>query len=867
MKHPVRKINGAMAALLIVSGASATTQAGIFSRKKKQEANVAPLKGVQKDSAELVKRVADSRLVKKGMFDCYIDKDGKLLIQIPDSALNHTYLLSSRVSGISSTSDLVAGQMNITPLVIRFTKDDNSIFMHIVQDLYEVNPNDPIKKSYDRNVIDPVVKGFKIINKDGKSSLIDATSFFCGGEKLLSPIKDSDPIAKALSGRGGVEGSFYQDGSSITAVKSFPDNIMIESRLAFTTRKVQDPYTVIVSRSLLRLPDNPMKSRLQDNRVGFFHDRKRLYSSDRDDIKSYNIINRFRVEPKPEDMEKYLAGELVEPEKKIVFYVDPAFPDKWRKAVKEGIEYWNIAFEKAGFKNVVEARDYPTDNSGFDPDDVRFNCVRYSITPTANAMGPSYVDPRSGEIIGADVIWYHNVISLVHNWRFAQTAAVDPRVRNKVFADDVMHESLTYVTAHEIGHCLGLMHNMGASYAYTLENLRDPKFTQQYGTTPSIMDYARNNFVAQPGDLEKGVRLTPPPVGVYDIHAINWGYRLIPGKNLFEEKPVLDAWIAEKGNDPMYEFGAQQVLGLVDPTDQTEDLGNDHMKAGDMAISNLKIIMENLEDWCAEPGENYDSLRDTYLAMLQQYNRHVGHVYPYIGGVVYKEIRQGGEDAPVRSFIPKKDTKRAMDWLLTQVRTCDWMEPAHLTGKFEDLPKWRDKMTRNIVGCVFSPLNLNRIKQGGEIDSKQYYTINEFLDDAFKGIFKSALAGGKLSDIDRNMQSLAIETMIKGSGLEPVAKKNSKSLTDEFEEMMAQGEAPSIPCSHTACLDDDHARSFFRIVLGDPALPSAELQPLMTSRLKKALSIMKKGMAAASDESTRDFYDYQIRRINSVLNQ
>ena len=849
-----------------------SAEARLFGKKKAPKKE-AVLTGAAKDSADLAKKFAGAQRF-DGMFDCRLDKEGNLFFIIPDSAFNHTYLLASRVAGISDTGDLVAGQMNITPLMIRFSKDDKNVYMHLVQDANIVDPADPIKVSFDRNMLDPVVKGFKIKQRTAGHVAIDVTSFFANDEKIISPIKDADPLAKMLSGRQGIEGTFYKDGSSISKVKSFPDNVLVESRLAYTTRKVTEPYTVVVSRTIMKLPDEPMRCRLQDNRVGFFSDARNLFTSSQDKIQSYKIINRFRVEPKDEDLETYFAGKLVEPKKKIRFYVDSAFPDKWRKAVKEGIEYWNLAFEAAGFKNVVEALDYPEGDSEFDPDDVRFNCVRYSVTPTANAMGPSYIDPRTGEILGADVIWYHNVISLVHNWRLVQTGAVDPRVRKPVFDDDVMHESLTYVTAHEIGHCLGLMHNMGASYAYTIDNLRDPAFTQKYGTTPSIMDYARNNFVAQPGDYERGVRLTPPPVGVYDINAINWGYRLIPGaKTIFDEKTVLDKWIEEKENDPMYEFGAQQVLGLMDPTDQTEDLGNDHMKAGDMAISNLKIIMDHLEEWAGEPGKDYDSdFLTTYKALISQYARHIGHVLPYIGGVRFKEIVQGREQGPKRNYFSKKDTRRAMDWLLAQARDNQWLTPARLNSKFEDpVTEWREKVDKSIIGSLFSPVNLGRIKLGYNCGPDTCYSPAEFVDDAIKGVFAAAYSNKKLNDTERHLQSLAIEAITKGAGL-TMPGASAKSLAEESwldaDPVSLLDLEPALPCSHdiAAHAAGEESRSFFRIVFGSAPLPAEELKPMMLARLKKLQKLFSSRATSAPDTSSREFYEYQARTVGLILN-
>lgn len=868
----IRRIFIAACALVCMTAFMADG-ASVKKRTKKKSGKKGKVEQVadttKKEKKDKYKEAIKDAKIYDGLIKAYMTPKQELLFEFTPEHSSHMFLLTNRLTETSDDAAFAAGQMIGNQIMFRVEMDTSYVHFFNVSSYNRMRPGDEMGEAFYKNHRDPVFKSFKVkAFKQDTCYLVDMTKFFQSNEKCITPLQYSSNIM------GQKSGSYDSDASKILEVKSFPENVEITSQMNFHAEP--EPYFVQVRRSILLLPDEPMKMRYQDNRVGYFYTMYNWYSTDIDKVETRKSIHRWRLEPKAGEEEKYFAGELVEPAEPIVFYVDSSFPDKWKDAIKKGIEDWRPAFEAAGFKNAIEARDYPSpaDSTGFDPDDIRFNCVRYIATDIANASGPSYVDPRTGEILVGDVNWYHNVISLVNNWRFTQTAAVDPRVRKHVFDDDVMSESLRYVASHEIGHTLGLMHNMGASHSFPVDSLRSPSFTQKYGTTASIMDYARNNYVAQPGDLEKGVRLVPPLIGVYDIHAINWGYRLFPGDLTPEqEKPLLNKIITDKGDDPMFKFGAQQIFNTLSPADQTEDLGNDHIKAGNYAIANMKKMVPQLEKWFHEQGEDYMEIKVKFFNLANQYRRIFNHVIPYVGGVYFNDLVQDGSTGErARVFVPKTRQKEAMTWLVDQALTFrQWLLPERILDITGYGAGDLDSYQRTVAGKLLGASTLTFIVEGERSGQPDMYTLDGYMKDAVNALLVNTLKRKKLSIEDMNMQNAMIAQLALLSDLvkpepglgAPGALSSVQEELSAIEKAMEEMEH-SVHCGSFCSHAHDDLTSYFRQNNDLPKLSGAYARPLALRELKRVLSVYRNAIPSA-DSRTRAFYEYQIDKVERLM--
>ena len=597
---------------------------------------------------------------------------GKLYMELSDRAIGKRMLMASTVTAVSDPEVLPVGYKPTKPLYVRFERPDS-----LVINLCEITllpdydkTDSALSAAVRRTTLDTVLETFPLYceSPDGDAAVFDVTSFFGGGNEKLGPVKSG------TSNYISTKFSLKKASDLVTGVKVFEDNAAVTSSHTYTINsdvlglvslKKDEPFTVTTTRTILMLPDDIMASRKADSRIGIFLTDRRLLR-DGEEIDKYSVINRWRIEPS--DTAAYLGGECVEPEEHIVFYIDDAFPSKWKDAAVRGVLRWNSAFEDIGFKDVIQVRDFPDDDPEFDPDNLKYSCIRYVPSTVANAMGPSWVDPVSGEIINASVIVYNDVVSLAGGWRFCQTAQLDPRARLAQMPQDLLEETIEYVLAHEVGHCLGFMHNMAASAAWPTDSLRSPSFTRANGTTASIMDYARFNYVAQPEDI--GVSLDPPYLGPYDRFLVKYAYSFIPE----DADSVVERWVDEKAGDPVYRYGRQQVKARYDPSAIEEDLGNDPVRSSEYGISNLKYIIAHNGEWADDATDPDGKLRrERYKLIVKQMGRYLSAVSANVGGVYLNQVKSGVSSLEPAVAVPAGVQKESLEWVLDNLLDMDWL--------------------------------------------------------------------------------------------------------------------------------------------------------------------------------------------------
>jgi hypothetical protein len=701
--------------------------------------------------------------------------DDKYYFEIPDTLLGREILSVTRIA--KTATGIGFGGEELNSQVLRFQRKEKKILLRSVSYNNVANDSLPIAQSVRNSNFEPILVAFDI-KAYGKDSavVIDVAALM---------LKDVPAFGLDETRRKQFKVSVLDETRTyVESIRSFPINV--EARNVITYKASEPPsnaqaatISLEINNSIVLLPKHPMKARLRDKRVGYFSMSQVDYGRDEQkaDVRTY--ITRWRLEPK--DIEAYRRGELVEPKKPIVFYIDPATPAKWRKYLKLGVEDWNVAFERAGFKNAIQAKDAPAyiDDPEWSTEDARFSVIRYFASNIENAYGPQVTDPRSGEVIESHIGWYHNVMKLLRNWYFVQTAAINPEARKVKFTDEVMGQLIRFVSSHEVGHTLGLPHNMGASHAYPVDSLRSASFTKKYGICPSIMDYARFNYVAQPED--KNVSLMPG-IGEYDKYAIMWGYRYIAeAKTPDAESSMLNNWIIEKANNPIYFYG-RQTSNPVDPRSQTEDVGDNAMKASAYGIANLKRIVPNLITWTWEKGKDYDNLDELYNQIALQWNRYNGHVRSNIGGV-YETFKTYDEEGNIFVPVPKQIQKDAMAFMLKETfSTPTWLLDQSILRKIEHagaIERVRNYQASN-VDALLDFSRLARLIEAEAMMGKQTYTTLDLFADLRSGLWSELTTGKTIDVYRRNLQRAHLERLEDLMKEEQVAISNSQKAVTGF---------------------------------------------------------------------------------------
>ena len=812
-------------------------------------------------------KLTEDKLKSSGMFNIYFSED-EYSFEIPDSLLKRDILILNRLTKVPKELNEagVNRGVNYEQDMVSFEKDRTQKNLNLRQK--RVRPESPDGDAITRSVIDnyvsPLMASFKIeaYNQDSTMIIIKVTDYFNGKETAINNVFSS--INLGTSARNELSG--------IISAEAYPNNVVVKSEL--TTKVTEGNSSVFITlevlSSLVLLPETPMSVREDSPRIGYFTTDNLAFSDDQQKVGTKKYITRWRMEPS--DTAAYLRGELVEPVKPIVFHIDNAVPEKWRKYFAQGITDWNIAFEKIGFKNAIQAIQLPDSVSAY-TDDINFSTVIYAASQKQNAMGPSTIDPRSGEILEGDIIWWHNVLSLLQQWITVQTGAIDPNVRTTVLPDEIMGDAVRFVLCHEVGHTLGLRHNMMGSWTIPVDSLRSKSYTDKNGTSSSIMDYARYNYVAQPND---GVTRLSPIIGAYDMLAIEYGYRWYGNKSAKDEKDDLYALLENHKGD-LYKYSeAQSPREAVDPRAQNEDLGDNSINASILGMENLKLIMKNVVAWSTtgEKGQTYEEASRLYYSVVNQWNNYLYHVLANVGGI-YIENTTVGDGQKTFTYVEKAKQKAAVKFLIDYVFCFPkWLfdngisEYTYLNrntpfGIVEYAPTYILKNTQTYL--FFDLLNnerLMRMLENELVNGTKAYTAFDMVNDLHNNIFAKTISGAKLDVMTRNIQKAFVDALITASAKEEGIKVNKKFTLEEFFDFGTS----HMLCGHSQCMSGDKMGARREVSFyGSQINRTSDAISVKRGELLKIKELLKNRINT-SDEATRYHYKDIIIRIDNALN-
>lgn len=870
----LRALAGALICIPVYASAgnasyyNTSTEAKVFPWKKNKKKETTE----EVSKTDFEKIASESNLVSRGMFNVYA-QDGKYYFEIPVSLLQRDMLVVNKLQRVPfELNDAGVNRgTNYETQMIRFewNKEEKKIRVRQSRPLPESPENDAITRSVRDNFISPLIADFKLeaCNADSTSVIIQINDIYDGSETSINNVFDNINLGT----------SAVKDLSRIMSIKAFPNNIVATSELTTKVREGMSAVnvTVEVSSSLVLLPEKPMMGRLDDPKVGYFTKDLLYFSDSQQKTEEKKYITRWRLEPKPENREAYLRGELVEPEKPIVFYIENSTPYRWRKYIKQGIEDWQVAFERAGFKNAIIAKELP-DSIAANADDINYSVVTYAASSKANAMGPSILDPRSGEILEADIMWWHNVISMVQEWITVQTGAIDPKARGTKLPDEMMGDAIRFVACHEVGHSLGLRHNMMGSWTFPTDSLRSKSFTDKMNSTASsIMDYARYNYVAQPGD---GVTAVSPHIGPYDIFAIEYGYRWYGLPTPEAEKDVLYDFL-NKHNGRLYKYSeAQDPRSAVDPRAQNEDLGDDPVRSSELGIANLKRIVPEIIKWTTtgEKGQTYEEASRLYYAVITQWNNYLYHVMANIGGI-YIENTTVGDGVKTYTYVEKEKQEASLDFLLdevlcyprwlfdTEISDYTFLLRKNPTGVIEYAPS---QILKNTQGYIFWDLlsndRLMRMLENELKNGKKAFTVVEMMDKMHNSIFATTIKGGTPDVMERNLQKGFLDALITAAA-ESEGVKINKQLTATSGNPYLFHHTPW--CSHNEFAIEQAERMGARRELSFYGGQVNRISDAISVKRGELLRIKKllESRRNTSDTAARYHYDDMILRINTAL--